>query len=216
MPKSITSDDLVSFLSDGEWQRFFDGNALTNGQKLARAKLTARASAEVLDTGDAELRASVTEKNGDQNESSVFFWWEGDEKIVLESDCTCGSTQCQHGAAVLEYFAKTKTAERLELAFGGAPEADKMTQGKTLQLDEPSTAETTAANLSFLFRVQRRPDRERSSGSQRFLRALLQSTMVNMPFRFLHPVSCRPSSRRRKKSIGIGLQKRKLSIFSMP
>lgn len=167
MPKAITQEELTAFLSDGEWQRFFDANALESGQKLARAKQTKGASAEIFETGDAELRALAIEKSGNQFEASVFFWWKEESEIVLESECTCSSPQCHHAAAVLEYFAKVKTTERLELAFGGAPQAEKMTQGKTLQLPDQEGTELDQGKPdeeikpTFLLRVERRPDGDR-------------------------------------------------------
>ncbi len=171
MPKSITIEELTAFLSDVEWHRFFDATALIAGQKLARAKQTNNQSAQILDTGDAEVRAFVIEKSGDQFETAVYFWWENEEKIILEGDCTCSSPQCLHAAAILEFFAKVKTAERLEIAFGGAPESEKMTQGKVLQLAEENpgqaASEPTVENVgeatkpSFLLRVERRPGGER-------------------------------------------------------
>ena len=126
-------------------------------------------AAETLDTGDVEITGTVTEKDGSRFSPVIVIWPEGAD-FALEGDCDCAvGTNCEHAVAVIEYLLKGGGA-RLERAFGGTPQAEEMTAGKTLQPDpepepEPEapteklkTGNRKTASPTFLFRLERRPE----------------------------------------------------------
>lgn len=160
---------LAAALESGEWRSSFDGAALAIGAKLAAAKQVAQVVGERLDTGDAELRAVVLEKDGRQFEPVVAVWTDGGG-IRFEGDCGCElGLNCAHAAALLTHLAKGKGA-RIERAFGGAPLAGRMTEGQSLALEgapdsggAPSDRVGSADQPGFLLRVRRRPEGERSA-----------------------------------------------------
>lgn len=158
---------LATFLESGDWHGRFDEGALVAGKRLASAKQVVQSSGELLDTGDAEIRGVVVEKDGRPFAPVVAVWGE-DASLALEGDCGCSvGTNCVHAAALLLHLAKGGGA-RLARAFGEAPQAEKMTTGQTLSLDEPPDKTTldrvgSATAPSFLLRVRRRPEGERSA-----------------------------------------------------
>lgn len=172
----LDTADLAALLGSDAWQGRFDGAALAGGRRLVAAKQVARAEAELLDTGDAELRATVLEKDGRSFSPVVAVWREGGG-IALEGDCGCEvGVNCAHAAALLLHLAKGDGA-RLARALGEAPLAEKMTTGQTLALlptapaaPDPSQPDIptpdrveSATQPSFLLRVRRRPEGERSA-----------------------------------------------------
>jgi hypothetical protein len=169
MPDPLTPDDLSHFLARGDWRRRFGASALASGQKLTRARQLSTLQAELLDTGDAEISGTVTEKNGDPHRPVIALWRE-ESGIAFDSSCSCAvSTHCAHAAALLEHLAKDP-APRLETAIGGTPHAESMTQGKTLHIDPPAAPGAPRPrgigrppnSPKFLFRAERRSsDNER-------------------------------------------------------
>lgn len=171
---SITETEIAEFLSSEDWREHFDPAPLAKGRKLARGRQVHEAEAERLDTGDAELRATVTDSPDGPFSVAVALWKEGDT-LRFEGDCPCGGGgHCAHGAALLEYLAKGK-GDRLRTALGGSPHAERMTRGQTLDLDGPeenqdaapnvepsgnATATATPAKPTFLLRVEKRPEGE--------------------------------------------------------
>ncbi|MCB1098222.1 MAG: DEAD/DEAH box helicase [Verrucomicrobiae bacterium] len=163
-------DRIPPFLEDGGWRRVFDGGALARGQKLARAKQVTSVSAEVLDTGDVEIVGRIMESDGCQSEAIIALWEDpdADGELAFDAGCSCGvGVNCVHCVALLEYLAKAPGV-RLEMAFGGTPQAEKVTQGKHLALDEKTQTNTPPASASdgtgkptFLLRIERRPDIDR-------------------------------------------------------
>ncbi len=159
--------DIAAFLESADWHARFDEAALVAGKRLVSAKQVAQISGELLDTGDAELHGTVTEKDGRSFAPVVAVWREGGS-LALEGDCGCAvGVNCAHAAALLFHLGKGK-GDRLARAFGGAPLAETMTTGQTLSLDEPAGATPpdrvgSATAPSFLLRVRRRPESERSA-----------------------------------------------------
>lgn len=152
---------LTGFLMAGDWRQAFDGGALSRGQKLARARQVASVGAEVLDTGDVEITGRIMENDGYQSEAIIALW-EENETLAFDASCSCGvSINCEHCVATLEYLSKGGGV-RVEIAFGETPEAEKMTQGKHLEVTAPdSEAPRTPDSPTFLLRVERRPEIER-------------------------------------------------------
>lgn len=160
MPE-VSVSQLSTMFEDESWQAPFSSGALLAGKQMVGSRQVANVRAEILEVGDAEISAVVTEKDGEVFSPTVIIWDEGNGP-VLEGDCGCGEgTHCRHAAAVLQYLAKGK-GERLERAFGGAPEADAMTTGQTLEVEEKEEpVSPTASGPAFLMRVERRPEGER-------------------------------------------------------
>lgn len=164
--QSLELSELSAWLESEAWQGRFDGGALAAGKRLAAAKQVTGTDAELLDTGDAELRGTVVEKDGRSHAPVIAVWREG-AGLTLEGDCGCDvAVNCAHAAAVLFHLAKGKGA-RLARAMGEAPLAEKMTTGQTLSVaKEPDTTPNRVASEtepSFLLRVRRRPEGERSA-----------------------------------------------------
>ncbi|MBL9156921.1 MAG: DEAD/DEAH box helicase [Verrucomicrobiales bacterium] len=164
--QSLELSELSAWLESEAWQGRFDGGALAAGKRLAAAKQVTGTDAELLDTGDAELRGTVVEKDGRSHAPVIAVWREG-AGLTLEGDCGCDvAVNCAHAAAVLFHLAKGKGA-RLARAMGEAPLAEKMTTGQTLSVaTEPDTTPNRVASEtepSFLLRVRRRPEGERSA-----------------------------------------------------
>lgn len=158
--------DVEGFLESEAWLTRFDGAALAAGKRLVASRQVADVTAELLDTGDAELKGVVTEKDGKTVAPAVVIWREG-SGLTLEGDCGCEiGRNCGHSAALLFYLGKGNGA-RLARAFGGVPLAEKMTGGKTLELREPVAPrpDKTVNDLAptFLLRVQHRLEGERSA-----------------------------------------------------
>jgi superfamily II DNA or RNA helicase len=158
--------DLATFLESEDWQARFDAGALAAGRKLAAAKQVAGASGELLDTGDAELTGTLTEKDGRTFTPVIACWREG-TSIALEGDCGCDAgVNCAHAAALLFHLEKGGGA-RLARALGGAPLSEKMTTGRTLSVaaepDKTPERVESGTGLSFLLRVRRRPEGDRSA-----------------------------------------------------
>ncbi|HQW27836.1 MAG TPA: DEAD/DEAH box helicase [Verrucomicrobiales bacterium] len=165
--KSLVINDVVGYLESERWLSRFDGAALAAGKRLVAARQVSGVLAELLETGDAELKAVVTEKDGRSFHPAVVLWRESGG-LTLEGECGCDAgTNCAHSAALLFYLGKGNGA-RLARAFGGTPLAEKMTGGKTLEilpepLSEPSNRVISETEPSFLLRVQHRREGERSA-----------------------------------------------------
>ncbi len=156
--------ELAAFLASGDWHERFDEWTLVAGKRLASAKQVAQVSGEILDTGDAELRGTVTEKDG-SSFSPVVAVWREESTLALEGDCRCESgVNCAHAAALLFHLGKGKS-DRLARAFGGTPHAERMTASGALHVpgDPPDKATTEPGEPTFLLRVRRRPEGERSA-----------------------------------------------------
>ncbi|MFT4550953.1 MAG: superfamily II DNA or RNA helicase [Verrucomicrobiales bacterium] len=153
----ITVEQIADFLEAGAWRNLFDGSAIAQGEKLARARLVKEVHAEQLDTGDAEITSTVHEKDSTQHQAVIALWLEGDS-VELDASCSCDvATNCRHSVATLE---RLQVRQRLEAAFGLTPQADEMKGAdKSLQLDEPEEKITTRDDTpSFVIRVECRPE----------------------------------------------------------
>lgn len=163
----LTPDRIDAFLREDTWQRVFDGSALAQARALVSGKLVRDVAGEIIETGDVEIRGIVTEKDGAVYSPAVILWEEGDS-LNLEGECTCGlgcGPNCAHAAALVLYLLKGK-GERIERAFGGAPLAEKMTDGRTLAVEEPEPDKPTRKSDSgptFHLRVEPRPEGERAT-----------------------------------------------------
>ena len=148
-------DDLRDFLASGDWKSTFSETALTAGYKMARAKQVTGARAEILDTSDIEIIATVIDKEGHQDESTLVFWIEND-RLQLDASCSCAvGTSCHHCAAVIEHLSRSN---RLETAFGEIPESSPAPSA-LLSVDSPPSETHTELHLHF--HVKRNPDSEK-------------------------------------------------------
>ncbi len=164
---SLEVGEIAAFLESEAWQGRFDGSALAGGKRYLASRQVAGIQSVILDTGDAELRGVITEKDGQVLEPTVVIWREGGD-LSLEGECRCEvGANCAHAAALLFYLGKGKGA-RLARSFGEAPLAEKMTSGQTLVLspdpdnDEPNRVRS-GTEPSFLLRIRLRPEGERSA-----------------------------------------------------
>ena len=163
---TLEISDVAGFLESELWQGRFDGSALAAGKRLVASRQVASVAAELLETGDAEIRGGVTEKDGTTHSPSVVLWREGGG-LTLEGDCSCDvGTNCGHSASLLFYLGKGNGA-RIGRAFGEAPLAEKMTGGRVLALEETAAASSDKPAESvapaFFLRVQHRLEGERSA-----------------------------------------------------
>lgn len=168
MSGGIQSDQVLSFLQEGNWRNSFDDAAVTRGIQYVRSRQVNSVNGEVLDTGDVEIAGTITEKTGEIYKPVVVLWEEG-KSLSLEGECSCSSgVNCGHSVGILEYLLKGK-GERVVSAFGGKPHAEKMTEGQTLQLEETEPMPAPAGKgkekgaPSFLLRIECRPEGERSA-----------------------------------------------------
>lgn len=164
MSEALGVEELSSWIEGRHWESCFEAGTVVAGGKIVGGRLVRSVVVELLDTGDAELRGIVAEKSGATFEPVVAVWREGGA-IILEGDCQCPRRlNCEHAAALLVYLAKS--GGRLERAMGGTPHADRLVEGKVLDLEpEPPEEPATPADEiepSFLFRARRRPGGERS------------------------------------------------------
>ena len=164
--QSLDLSELSAWLESEAWQGRFDGSALAGGKRFTAAKQVTGSDAELLDTGDAELRGTVVEKDGRTFSPVIAVWREG-SALTLEGDCDCEvGINCAHAAALLFHLAKGKGA-RLARAMGEAPLAEKMTTGQTLSVaaepDQTPKRLASETGPSFLLRVRRRPEGDRSA-----------------------------------------------------
>lgn len=168
----ISLDEIFPFLEEGSWRQRYDGATLKAAQRLVSAKRVSQVTGELLSTGDVEIRGLALDDDGDTIQTSVALWREGGE-ITVEGDCRCEIRQnCAHSAALLLYLTKGKGV-RVARAFGGAPLADQMTTGQTLDEDlataAPISSDLSASSDSissatlptFLLRVRCRPEGDR-------------------------------------------------------
>lgn len=162
---SLTKEDLAAYLIRGDWRRAFDGAALAQGLKWAKARHVAGVSVNLLDTGDAEIRGRV--RDGEEWHEPVIAVWKEGGTEVMDAGCSCGlGVNCVHGAAILAYLAKGK-GERVAVALGEKPHAERMTKGQKLAIDDSTRPADRVINSelepSFLLQVHRRSDDERSA-----------------------------------------------------
>ncbi|MDF1814314.1 MAG: DEAD/DEAH box helicase [Verrucomicrobiales bacterium] len=156
----LTTEEIAGFISRGDWKSAFEGGAVSAGAKLARAKQIQQVAGEFLETGDAEITAVVIGKDGSEARPAVVFWSEG-ENLVFEGDCNCAQkVNCVHAAAIFDYLTKGKGA-RVEAAFGGTPEVEKVIESQAeIQTGAELFAElpkNDPKDPKFILRVERRP-----------------------------------------------------------
>ena len=153
----LTLETIASQLSEGNWRTLFDGNAIAEGQRLARGRQVGSIRGEILETGDAEITSTVSEKDGSQYQATIALWEEAGT-LSIDSECNCDvRTNCRHGVAILE---RLSHPARLESAFGETPLAGDMKGAdKTLQIEAgPADPPVVDGAPRFLIRVERRPE----------------------------------------------------------
>jgi len=156
---SLSKADIEEFLQGDEWRKAFADGILVAGKKMAHGRLVAQTSANILDTGDAELVGYVMDKSGHQHEAIVAVWDE-DGEMMIDASCSCDQQiNCVHSAATLIELAR---GERLAKAFG---DVVGETPKQALVIEEetkhtPSLPPKKSA-ISFILRVERRPDGDR-------------------------------------------------------
>ena len=161
--KGLSRDSIQIFLSSADWKTTFSGSHLAAGYKIARAKQVTSCLIEELDTGDIEITASVMERSGHQEETTIALWQESGA-MQLDASCTCSvGVCCEHAAAALEHLTRPG---RLESAYG---EITDQPPTKTLhqQATPPSTPTTPSltsqsdsnseAKVSFQLHIEKRP-----------------------------------------------------------
>ena len=161
--KGLNRDSIQLFLSSADWKTTFSGSHLAAGYKIARAKQVTSCLIEELDTGDIEITASVMERSGHQEETTIALWQEG-SVMQLDASCTCSvGVCCEHAAAALEHLTRPG---RLESAYG---EITDQPPTKTLhqQATPPSTSTTPSltsqsdsnseAKVAFQLHIEKRP-----------------------------------------------------------
>ena len=154
MSDSPPIDALREFLASGSWKSTFSDTVLTAGFKLARAQQVTGTKAEVLDTGDIEVIATIIDKEGHQDECTIAFW-EENGSLQLDTSCTCAVRSCcQHSAAVLEHLSRPN---RLESAFGqlseNTPPPDQLLDAKEAPAPPPTPSPGKA---TFQLHIKRR------------------------------------------------------------
>lgn len=161
--ETVTLEQLADRLADESWQPLFPSAAVSEGRKLVGSRLVSGVSGQLLETGDAELEGTVTEKSGAAFAPVVAVWLESGN-LVFEGDCSCSEKQnCRHAAALLAYLGKGK-GERLGSAFGSITGADEKTAGKTVSLEEGAAVVGSGRGTpGYVLRVEKRPDGERSA-----------------------------------------------------
>ncbi|MEM9016387.1 MAG: DEAD/DEAH box helicase [Verrucomicrobiota bacterium] len=176
---ALTIDFLIESILADAWQTGFSEGSIFEGARLASGKRVREVRARLLETGDAEIEASVIESSGEVFRPVIAVWFDGD-RVVWESDCSCPEkVNCRHAAAVLCYLKKGK-GDRVIRAFGGAPEAEKMMSGKVIDPTPKSPSDSLGGSVStgggkrgdqapseaserFLLRVENRPEGERAA-----------------------------------------------------
>jgi len=161
--KGLSRDSIQLFLSSPDWKTTFSASHLAAGYKIARAKQVTSCLIEELDTGDIEITASVMERSGHQEETTIALWQESGV-MQLDASCSCSvGVCCQHAAAALEHLTRPG---RLESAYG---EITDQPPTKTLhqQATPPSTPTTPSltsqsgsnseAKVSFQLHIEKRP-----------------------------------------------------------
>ena len=162
MSKTTGIDDLLTFLTSGDWKTTFADAVIANGRKLARAKQVTHTSAETLDTEDIEVVAQIIEKSGATYETTIAFWLENGE-FQLDASCTCPvGVSCVHAAAALEHLSRPG---RLLTASGGDPAPPEKSSLATQPLAPAAEPETSppqpsppASDITFLLDIRSRPD----------------------------------------------------------
>lgn len=163
---TIEPDRICHFIYSMKWQNLFDGHVLQKAKKLSQSSYIASASSTLLETGDWEICSHVLNPDSHQNESSLFFWGEGDE-VKFEGECDCAQGgMCCHNAATLFYLAKAQRATRV---FSSKPNnTERVNEAKksvdfTNALNNKSVALEVVAQLKekeralFKIRVEKRP-----------------------------------------------------------
>ncbi len=158
----LTAEDISRFVESGDWMTSLSSSVLAEGKSLVGSRLVREVGAEILDTGDAEIVASVTDRDGVSHRTVLILWREG-EDLSLETECDCSmGRDCAHAAAVFSYLSKGKGA-RVERAFGEIPHAEAMSSGQTIELEEENAEtelhpESNDGRPTFLLRIEKRPD----------------------------------------------------------
>ncbi len=133
--KGLSRDSIQLFLSSADWKTTFSDSHLAAGYKIARAKQVTSCLIEELDTGDIEITASVMERSGHQEETTIALWQESGV-MQLDASCSCSvGVCCQHAAAALEHLTRPG---RLESAYGEITE-----QPPTKTLHQQATPTST-------------------------------------------------------------------------
>ena len=167
MPTFLDTEQLDEWLQARRWSDLFDSSARLEGESLTRGRLVREVAAEILETGDAELSATVFSREGASFRTLVAIWKESGD-VRFEGDCSCGGgSRCSHAFALLAYLSKGKGA-RLEAAFGKLPHAERMTGVALSPAAAPASGEApeetpgdVAEDPAFYLRVEPRPEGDR-------------------------------------------------------
>ncbi|MEM9280443.1 MAG: DEAD/DEAH box helicase [Verrucomicrobiota bacterium] len=143
-----------------EWKSHFDSSEVAAGKKAVGSRLVSGVEIELLETGDAELKGVVADREGGSHTLIVAIWREGDY-WQCEGDG-------QHAAALFCYLAKAP--ERVDRALGACAHEDRIVGKKHLEVVEKTTADVgqiqedePVRGPSFFMRLERRPEGERSA-----------------------------------------------------
>lgn len=153
----MDTDDLLQFLTSGDWKTTFSSSVLAAGFKTARAQQITRCVAERLDTHDVEITASIIDPSGHQDETTIALWPENGT-LQLDTSCTCAvRTCCTHAAATLEHLTRPG---RLEKALGElAQQPTTSTLDQRIADAPPPLQESPSPDAAtFHLSIQRRPE----------------------------------------------------------
>ena len=170
MEASITLEQIQEFLQSSNWESRFGSAELVVAKRLAHRQLLRAITGEILDTGDAEIVATITPEQGEAVETTIALWCEGDE-VQFDCSCTCSvQSDCEHAAAVLLYLRK---GERLAISFGEASleaEPEETVVVETKQTAPPPEPPKNPA-VSFVMELKR-ARRQQSYDTLRAVHAL--------------------------------------------
>lgn len=150
----LTRDSVQQFLSSADWKTTFSTPSLQAGYKIARAKQLSGCQIEELDTGDIEITASVVDRDGHIEETTIALWQENGS-LQLDASCTCPvGACCDHAAATLEHLSRPG---RLENAYG-----DKLGHAPTKtphpKAPDPEETQQVSSSVSFELHIEQRPE----------------------------------------------------------
>ncbi|MEM7698497.1 MAG: DEAD/DEAH box helicase [Verrucomicrobiota bacterium] len=193
MNQAIASSEIASWIEAREWQQAFDDGCIAAGERLMKSRLVAQVEASFLETGDLEITARVSEKDGQVFAPTLILWRESGG-LAFETECDCSMrSHCQHAAALIYWLAKGNGARIASILGEGSvaedATAERLLRPPSLPAIVPETEdlpESDQRQARFLLRVHRRQDGERSAWLPEFYAEAFA-------YYEGHPVSLEPS-----------------------
>ncbi|WP_018970064.1 DEAD/DEAH box helicase [Rubritalea marina] len=153
MEASINLEQIQDHLQSSDWESSFSAADTVSAKRIAHRQLLHSVKGEFLDTGDAEIVATVTPEQGDPVVTTVALWLE-DLDVVADCSCSCAvQSDCEHAAALLFYLRK---GERLAISFGeGSLEAEPQEMVVTETPAVPPASSPENPEISFFMELRR-------------------------------------------------------------